>query len=137
MPGDAKNWREKLLREVGSKLDPAPRTHFLGKVPYQGYKRVLQVSASHVYLTYPFVLSWSMLEAMATGRLVLGSDTAPVREVVKEGVNGRLVNMFDARAIEEKVLEGLSMPVARASSLREGAMETVAARFSLHWHPIS
>jgi glycosyltransferase involved in cell wall biosynthesis len=69
-PADAPNWREKMLREV--KLDAA-RTHFLGKVPYDIYRRVLQVSAAHVYLTYPFVLSWSMLEAMACGCLVLGA----------------------------------------------------------------
>ncbi|MBW8779450.1 MAG: glycosyltransferase family 4 protein, partial [Burkholderiales bacterium] len=90
MPEGAKHWREKMLKEVGARLDPT-RTHFLGKVPYQGYKRVLQVSAAHVYLTYPFVLSWSMLEAMATGCLVIGSDTAPVREVLHHGVNGHRV----------------------------------------------
>ena len=63
-PKDARHWREKMQREVT--LDPA-RTHFLGKLPYDTYKKVLQVSAAHVYLTYPFVLSWSMLEAMASG----------------------------------------------------------------------
>ncbi|MET0208170.1 MAG: glycosyltransferase, partial [Burkholderiaceae bacterium] len=83
-----------MLAEVGSQLDPA-RTHFLGKVPYEGYKRVLQVSAAHVYLTYPFVLSWSMLEAMATGCLVVGSDTAPVREIISHNVNGFLTQMFE------------------------------------------
>src|SRR5262249_48535318 len=78
-PSDAAHWRERMLREV--KLDAA-RTHFLGRVPYEHYLRVLQVSAAHVYLTYPFVLSWSMLEAMACGALLIGSDTAPVREVI-------------------------------------------------------
>ena len=79
-PKGAKNWREKMLAEVESQLDPT-RTHFLGKVPYADYTRVLQVSSAHVYLTtYPFVLSWSCLEAMATGCLMVASDTAPVRE---------------------------------------------------------
>lgn len=82
-PKDAKNWREKMLAEVGSQLDPT-RTHFLGKVPYADYKRVLQVSSAHVYLTCPFVLSWSCLEAMATGCLMVASDTAPVREVLPD-----------------------------------------------------
>ncbi len=80
-PKDAKNWREKMLAEVGRQLDPT-RTHFLGKVPYADYRRVLQVSSAHVYLTYPFVLSWSCLEAMATGCRLVASDVAPVREAV-------------------------------------------------------
>jgi glycosyltransferase involved in cell wall biosynthesis len=91
-PADAKNWREKMLREV--KLDMS-RTHFVGKLPYDSYRKVLQVSASQVYLTYPFVLSWSMLEAMASGCLVIGSKTAPVEEVMEDRVNGQLVDFFD------------------------------------------
>lgn len=99
-PGDAVTWREQMLREV--KLDAA-RTHFLGRVPYAQYLKVLQVSAAHVYLTYPFVLSWSMLEAMACGALVIGSDTAPVREVLRDGHNGLLVDFFDAEDLAHKV----------------------------------
>ena len=99
-PKDAPNWRERLLREVS--IDPA-RTHFTGRLPYSQYLRVLQVSAAHVYLTYPFVLSWSMLEAMACGALVIGSDTAPVREVIRHGENGLLVPFFDARQLAETV----------------------------------
>jgi glycosyltransferase involved in cell wall biosynthesis len=86
-PKDAANWREKMLGEV--RLD-ASRTHFMGKVPRANFLRALQVSAAHVYLTYPFVLSWSMLEAMACGALVIASDTAPVQEVIRDGENGRL-----------------------------------------------
>lgn len=89
-PRDAKNWREFMLNEVGSQLDPT-RTHFVGKLPYADYKRLLQVSAVHVYLTYPFVLSWSMLEAMASGCVVVATDTAPVREALQHGENGWLV----------------------------------------------
>jgi glycosyltransferase involved in cell wall biosynthesis len=65
-PRDGRTWRQTLLGEVGGKLDLS-RVHFLGKVPYDTYLKVLQVSSAHVYLTYPFVLSWSMLEAMAAG----------------------------------------------------------------------
>ena len=97
-PKDAPNWREKMLREV--KLD-ASRTHFMGKLPRAEYIRVLQVSAAHVYLTYPFVLSWSLLEAMACGVSLVASDTAPVREVVRDGVNGRLVPFGDDRGTAE------------------------------------
>jgi glycosyltransferase involved in cell wall biosynthesis len=95
-PKDAANWREKMLAEV--KLDPT-RTHFMGRLPRAQYLRVLQVSAAHVYLTYPFVLSWSLLEAMACGASIIASDTAPVREVVRDGVNGRLAGFHDADAI--------------------------------------
>jgi glycosyltransferase involved in cell wall biosynthesis len=103
-PKDAPNWREQMLREV--KVDAA-RTHFLGKVPYAQYLKVLQVSAAHMYLTYPFVLSWSMLEAKACGALVIGSDTAPVREVIRDGENGRLVRFFDSDAIAQRVVHAL------------------------------
>lgn len=99
-----------MLREVGSKLDPT-RTHFLGKVPYADYKRLLQVSAAHVYLTYPFVLSWSMLEAMASGCLVIGSDTAPVREVLKDEESGRLAGFLDTRSIAVSVVETVAHPM--------------------------
>ncbi len=71
---------------------------------------MLQVSAAHVYLTYPFVLSWSMLEAMAAGCLLVGSDTAPVREVLRDGENGHLVDFFDVQGMAHKVLEILHSP---------------------------
>jgi glycosyltransferase involved in cell wall biosynthesis/DNA-binding CsgD family transcriptional regulator len=103
-PQGAANWREKMLAEV--KLDPA-RTHFLGRIPKAQYLRVLQVSAAHVYLTYPFVLSWSLLEAIACAAPIVASDTAPVREVIGDGRNGRLVNFFDVNAMGERVLEML------------------------------
>lgn len=117
-PKDAPNWREKMLREV--KLDPV-RTHFVGKQPYEQYKRVLQVSAAHVYLTYPFVLSWSMLEAMACGALVIGSDTAPVREAMRDGTGGRLVDFFDGERIAEVVLEALERRGAHEALRLAGA----------------
>jgi hypothetical protein len=106
-PKDAPNWRIKMLRENPVDLD---RVHFLGKVPYATYKKVLQVSAVHVYLTYPFVLSWSLLEAMASGCLIVGSNTAPVREVIQHGENGWLVNFFDGQALVKRVLEILANP---------------------------
>lgn len=121
-PKDAANWRSKLLAE--NPIDPA-RVHFLGKVPYATYKQVLQVSAVHLYLTYPFVLSWSLLEAMASGCLVVASDTAPVREVIEDGRNGRLVDFFDTGAIAERVVQALSEP-ERFQALRQQARATAA-----------
>lgn len=129
-PEGAKNWREKMLQEVGSQLDPT-RTHFLGKVPYQGYKRILQVSAAHVYLTYPFVLSWSMLEAMATGCLVIGSDTVPVREVLNRGTNGQLVDPFDTQAIAAQALAAVPTPLDQFTAQRQQAVRTVQASYRI------
>ncbi|WP_152222304.1 glycosyltransferase family 4 protein [Pseudomonas sp. SCB32] len=120
LPQNALNWRARMLEEVEIDLT---RVHFLGKVPYATYLKVLQVSAAHVYLTYPFVLSWSMLEAMATGCLLIGSDTAPVREVIRHGENGYLVDFFDPSAIAEQILQALQRPVDQ-QPLREMARHT-------------
>ena len=106
-PAKAKSWREQMLAEVS--LD-ATRTHFLGKVPYETYRRVLQVSAVHTYLTYPFVLSWSLLEAMACGALVVGSNTAPVREVAVEGQNLTLVDFFNDSILSSSLVDILKNP---------------------------
>ncbi|WP_405118285.1 glycosyltransferase family 4 protein [Pseudomonas leptonychotis] len=119
-PKDAPNWRIKMLRENPVDLE---RVHFLSKVPYATYKRVLQVSAVHVYLTYPFVLSWSLLEAMASGCLIVGSDTAPVREVIQDGENGLLVDFFDTDSIAERVLSALDAP-QRFGELRREVVKT-------------
>ncbi|MCU9951254.1 glycosyltransferase family 4 protein [Pseudomonas sp. PDM13] len=119
-PKGAANWRSKLLAENPIDLQ---RVHFLGKVPYATYKRVLQVSAAHIYLTYPFVLSWSLLEAMASGCLIIGSDTAPVREVIEDGRNGLLVDFFDGVRIAEKALQALAEP-ERFQALRRQAVVT-------------
>lgn len=124
-PANASNWREKLLSEVV--VDPK-RLHFLGKVPYDTYLKVLQVSAAHVYLTYPFVLSWSMLEAMACGCLVVGSDTPPVREVVEHGVNGLLCDFFDHADMAELVVKALNNRQAM-QPLRVAARELMVQRY--------
>ena len=104
-PPDAVSWRERMLREVA--IDSA-RTHFVGRLARAQFIRVLQVSAAHVYLTYPFVLSWSLLEAMACGAPIVASDTAPVREAIRDGVEGRLVDFFDTSALRDAVLEALT-----------------------------
>lgn len=116
-PHDAPNWRIKLLRE--NPVDPS-RVHFLGKVDYATYRTALQVSAAHIYLTYPFVLSWSLLEALACGCQVIASDTAPVREVIHDGVNGWLVGFFDSEALVEQALRSLDNR-ERDSELRRRA----------------
>lgn len=125
-PKNAKNWREAMLRQVSG--DPK-RVHFLGKLPYAQYRRVLQVSAVHVYLTYPFVLSWSLLEALASGCAVVASDTAPVQEVIRQGENGLLVDFFDRSQIVDAVLNVLADP-SGMQVMRLAAVESVKERFA-------
>ena len=87
------------------------RLHFTGSLPYRDYLAALQISSAHIYLTYPFVLSWSLIEALSAGCLVIGSDTAPVREVI-DGENGVLTPFFDSRALADRVIEALEHPAA-------------------------
>ncbi|PHV11915.1 glycosyltransferase family 4 protein [Chitinimonas sp. BJB300] len=126
-PKDAPNWREKMLAEV--KLDPS-RTHFLGKLPYQQYLKVLQISTAHVYLTYPFVLSWSLLEAMSAGCCVIASDTAPVREVIRDGEHGYLTDFFDQTAMVNQLTMALA-DSSNALSVRLNARNKVADEFPI------
>ena len=126
-PPGGKSWRETMLAEVP--LDPA-RVHFLGHLPYDRYLSVLRVSRAHVYLTYPFVLSWSMVESMALGCVVIGSDTAPVREVIRDGGNGLLADFFSPEDIAAKAIAVLQDPGAFAP-LARAARETAVARFEL------
>jgi glycosyltransferase involved in cell wall biosynthesis len=124
---DGQTWREVMLREVGDRLDMT-RVHFTGQLPYEDYLRVLQVSRVHVYLTYPFVLSWSLMEALATGCVVIGSDTEPVREVVTDGENGLLAPFFDTEALVQKTVSALANPDVLLP-LRENARATIVDRY--------
>jgi glycosyltransferase involved in cell wall biosynthesis len=106
-PPRARSWRQALLNELAGQLD-LTRIHFLGRLPYQQYLAVLQLSSVHVYLTYPFVLSWSLLEAMAAGGLVISSRTPPVEEVIRDGENGLLVDFFDIDGLADRICRVLS-----------------------------
>jgi len=123
------SYRQRLLDELGDSLDHR-RVHFLGKVPYQVFLKILQISAVHVYLTYPFVLSWSMLEAMAAGCLVVASKTAPVEEVIQDGENGLLVDFFRPEEIAERVVAALADP-AQFAPMRVRARQTIVDRYDL------
>ena len=125
-PVGFKNWRERMFSEVDCDTS---KVHFAGRLPYQKYREVLEISKVHVYLTYPFVLSWSLLEAMASNCVLIGSDTAPVTEVVVDGVNGFIVDFFDSEAVAAKVCEGLRS-FKELDDFR-GAAKITASRFSI------
>lgn len=124
-----KTYRQVLLEEVGAELDLG-RVHFVGKIPYSSFLDVLRISSVHVYLTYPFVLSWSMLEAMSAQCLVLASDTAPVREIVRDGENGLLFDFFDVRGLPRLVADVLAERSGFAE-LRSAARRTIVDRYDL------
>ncbi len=128
-PASGGTWRDAMLQEVGDQL-PTERVHFVGKLPYASYLQLLQVSRCHVYLTYPFVLSWSCLEAMSAGCMVVASRTAPVEEVIEHGVNGLLFDFFDVQALADTVVGVLADPAAHAH-LGEAARQAMLARFDL------
>jgi glycosyltransferase involved in cell wall biosynthesis len=91
---------------------------------------LFSISSAHVYLTYPFVLSWSLLEAMASSCPVIGSATAPVEEVLQDGWNGSLVDFSSPTQLAEKIVTTLEDRDA-ARALGQAARETVVARYDL------
>lgn len=108
-------------------IDP-DRIHFLGKVPYETFRSAMQVSSAHAYFSIPFILSWSVLEAMAAECVVIGSDNASVREVIDDGYNGLLVDPTDAQCVADRVDEVLDHP-DRMRAVREAARHTVVERY--------
>ena len=134
LPRDAAGWKEKMLAELDGQLDLS-RIHFMGRVPYPQYLALLQVSKVHCYLTYPFVLSWSLTEAMAAGCNIVASDTEPVRELVTDGQNGRLVGFFDQPALEAALVKGLAGD-PDAPRLRAAARQTILDGYDLKRHSL-
>lgn len=127
-PQDGGTWKEVLLNEVGAHLDMS-RIHFLGTLPHEHYLSLLRVSRAHTYLTYPFVLSWSLMEALAVECLVVASDTGPVREVIQDGHNGIMVPFFDTDTLSERLIDALAEP-DKYQALRCAARRTVAQNYS-------
>jgi glycosyltransferase involved in cell wall biosynthesis len=122
---DGKTYKQLMLDTLPLDRD---RLHFTGSLPYKQYLQVLQASSAHIYLTRPFVLSWSMLEAMATGCLVIGSNTAPVREVIADSKNGVLVDFFSPTEIADRVDEVLDYP-DRFIGMRQQARQTILQQY--------
>jgi len=122
---DGKGYKKQMLEKFP--LDPA-RTHFTGMLNYGEYRTILQASSAHVYLTRPFVLSWSFLEAMSAGCLLVASNTAPVLEAMEHEMNGLLVDFFDTSALAQQLDAVLQRP-GDYEGIRRKARETAMLKY--------
>ena len=124
---DGKTYKDVMLEKFPLDMN---RVHFTDLLPYSEYLQVLQASSVHLYLTRPFVLSWSMLEALSTGCLIVGSATPPVQEVIEDGVNGLLVDFFSPKKIANKIIQALDNP-DKMVKIKTRARETILERYDL------
>lgn len=125
-PADGRTWKDVCFE--GVEYDPA-RVHFLGAVPHARMLAAMRLGVAHVYYTYPFVLSWSLVEAMASGCHIIASDTGPLRDAIIDGVNGRLLPFFDVGALSDAMTQACRAPGASAP-LRAAARATAVEKFS-------
>ena len=132
-PNNGQSWRELLVQALQPHLEATDwaRVHFVGQVPHASFIGLLQLSSVHVYLSYPFVLGRSLLEAMSVGCAIVGSDTAPVREVVQHEHNGLLVDFFDTAALAQTVADLLA-DSAQRQRLGTQARQWVQTHADLH-----
>jgi glycosyltransferase involved in cell wall biosynthesis len=128
-PKGGRNWKENFLSEVRAEL-PMDRVHFVSRIPFRDFVALMQISSAHVYLTYPFVLSWSMLQAMSAGAPLIASRTAPVLEAVKDGATGVLVDFFDVEGWVRAVVDVLARPEAYLG-MRDAARRSVMQSYDL------
>lgn len=120
-------WRNVFHNEVADRLDHR-RVHFVGKVPHATLTQLMQISTVHVYLTYPFVLSWSLMEAMSIGCMIVASDTAPVREQIRHGESGLLVDFFNPQALADTVVQAIEQR-GEMQALRSAARSHIVAHY--------
>jgi glycosyltransferase involved in cell wall biosynthesis len=122
-------YRERMMKEVGGKIDHS-RFTVLPRIAYGDYVNLLRISSAHIYLTYPFVLSWSLIESMSAGCMVVASRTPPVEEVIRDGENGLLVDFFSTEQIAARVDEAIRNP-DKARAMREQARRTAVEGYDL------
>jgi glycosyltransferase involved in cell wall biosynthesis len=130
--GDQKHFRHRTFREHVLAQDDYDLAKFLftGMVPIRTLVDILSLSDLHIYLTVPFVLSWSLLDALACGCTVLASDTMPVREVIHDASNGLLADFFDVESLAGKALAVLRDPPAYRP-LGERGIALIQERYAL------
>ncbi len=126
---EGQTYRELYCAEIKNDVDWS-RVYFTGKLSYSDYLKLLQISSVHVYLTYPFVLSWSMLESMAAGCVLVASATPPVQEIIEDGKNGKLVEFLDPMKLADSISEVLAMP-EHFAPMRLCARETIVKHYDL------
>jgi glycosyltransferase involved in cell wall biosynthesis len=126
------SWKEIFANELRPQLTETQwkQLIFVGNIPYEYFVPLLQISTVHVYLTYPFILSWSLLEAMSMGCAIVGSDTAPVQEVIKHNHNGLLVDFFKPEELASAVTKLLDDPTLR-KQLGQAARNTAVGKYDL------
>lgn len=131
-PSGPKSWKQLYVEEVFPNLtkQQQEQVHFCGQIPYETYVSVLRISTVHVYLTYPFVLSWSLLESMSLGCAIVAADTAPVREVIKHEVTGLLFDFFSPVALADACIKLLCDKDLMAS-VRINARSAAVKNFDL------
>lgn len=139
----ASSWKDLFISEVRGQIPDADwaRVHFLGTVPHPMLVEIMQVSSVHLYWTYPFVLSWSLIEAMSAGCCILASDTAPLREVIRHGDTGMLVDFFDTEGLvsqlnlllEDQALRARLGSAARSLAVSQYDLRTTCLPQQLQW----
>lgn len=123
-----KSYKSLMLEKLDIDLN---RVHFVGGLSYVDYLKFLQISAAHIYLTVPFVLSWSILEAMSTECCVIASETKPVLEVIKDNNNGLLIDFFDTNKLLKQVEFTLDNK-DKMQEIRQKARQTVLENYELN-----
>jgi glycosyltransferase involved in cell wall biosynthesis len=131
-PKGGGTWKQRLTEEIAPAMTPEDwqRVHFLGQIPYAAFRALMQVSTVHTYLTYPFVLSWSLLEAMSMQCAIVASDTPPLREVIRHNENGVLVPFFNRDALVEQIVDLLKSPDRRCA-FGDAARKQTVERYDL------
>ena len=131
-PSDDRSWKQTYIDEVRHQMPPGAweRVHFLGNIDYGKFVAMLQLSRVHVYLTCPFVLSWSLIEAMSAGCAIVASDTTPLHEAIRDGETGRLVNFFDVPAWVDQI-DALLGQAAERERLGRNAREFARTHYDL------
>ena len=124
------SFKDIYFNEVKNDLVDPGKILFLGRINYGNFLKILALSSVHVYLTYPFVLSWSMLEAMALEALIIGSKTAPVEEIIKNKKNGLLVDFFDVEGLSKLVIDVLDNP-EKYKLMKKNARKTIVNNYDL------